>query len=51
MRAETCTHSANCVDDSRDFSGAALGLVLDMLVVVQRQVHSPRLSRSLTSLS
>ena len=51
MRAETGTHSANRADDLRYSSGAALGLVLDMPVVVQRQVRSPRLSRSSTSLS
>ena len=49
MCAETCTHSANCADDRRDSSGAALGPVLDMPVMVQRQVHSSRLSRSSTS--
>ena len=36
MRAETGTHSANCAADRRDSSGAALGLVLDMPVIVQR---------------
>ena len=34
--AVTCTHSANCADDPRDFPGAALGPVIDMPVVVQR---------------
>ena len=32
------THSANCAGDRRDSSGAALALVLDMPVVVHRQV-------------
>ena len=36
--AETGTHSTNCADDRRDSSGAALGLVLDMPVIVHRQV-------------
>ena len=36
MRAETGTHSANCAADRRDSSGAALGPVLDMPVIVQR---------------
>ena len=35
--AETGTHSANCAADRRDSSGAALGPVLDMPVVVQRR--------------
>ena len=34
MRAETRSHSANCADDRRESSGAALGPVLDMSVVV-----------------
>ena len=25
MRVETCTHSANCADDRRDYPGAVLG--------------------------
>ena len=45
----TCTHSANCADDRRDFPGAALGPVFDMPVVVQRHMHCPRVSRSSTS--
>ena len=49
--AVPCTHSANCADDRRDSSGAALGPVIDMPVVVQRHMHSPRVSRSSTSLS
>ena len=44
--AVTCTHSANCADDRRDFPGAALGPVFDMPVVVQRHMHCPRVSRS-----
>ena len=40
--AETCTHSANCADDRRDSPGDALGQVIDMPVVVQRHMHSPR---------
>ena len=51
MRAETCTHSANCADDRRDFPGAVLGPGADMPVVVQRHMHSSRVSRSSTSLS
>ena len=47
--AVTCTHSANCADDRRVFSGAALGPVLDMPVVVQLHMHCPRVSRSSTS--
>ena len=47
--AVTCTHSANCADDRRDFPGAALGPVFDMPVVVQRRMHCPRVSRSSTS--
>ena len=35
-------HSANCADDRRDSSGAALGPVLDMPVIVQRQLRSSR---------
>ena len=49
--AVTCSHSANCADDRRDFPGAALGPVIDMPVAVQRHMHSPRVSRSSTSLS
>ena len=37
MRAETCTHSANCAEDRRDPTRAVLGLYV--LVVVQRQVR------------
>ena len=51
MRAETCTHSANCADDRRDSPGDALGPVLDMPGFVQRHMHSPRVSRSSTFLS
>ena len=40
MRAETSTHSANCAHDRRDYSGAALGPVLDMPILVPRQVRS-----------
>ena len=40
MRAETSTHSANCAHDRRYYSDAALGPVLDMPVLVQRQVRS-----------
>ena len=43
--------SANCADDRRDSPGAALGRVLDMPVVVHRHMHSPRMSRSSTTLS
>ena len=42
MCAETRTHSANCAVLRRDSSGAALGPVLDMPVIVQRQVRSLR---------
>ena len=45
------TYSANCADDRRDSPGVALGPVLDMPVVVQRHMHSPRMSRSSTTLS
>ena len=34
--SETGTHSANCAADRRDSSGAVLGPVLDMPVIVQR---------------
>ena len=37
MHAATSTHSPNCAADRRDSSGAALGPVLDMLVIVQRR--------------
>ena len=47
----TCTHSANCADDRRDSPGAVLGPVVDMPLIVQRHMHSSRLSRSSTSLS
>ena len=36
--AATCTHGANCADDRRVSSVGTLGLVLDMPVVVHRQV-------------
>ena len=42
MCAETSTHSANCPVLRRDSPGAALGPVLDMPVIVQRQMHSLR---------
>ena len=48
--SETGAHSANCAVLRRNYSDAALGLVLDMPVIVQRQVPL-RLSRSSTSLS
>ena len=51
MRAETCTHSANCADDRRYSPGAVLGPGVDMPVIVQRHMHNSRLSRSSTSLS
>ena len=41
----------NCADDRRDSPGDALGPVLDMPIVLQRHMHSPRMSRSSTSLS
>ena len=51
MRAEANTNSANCAHDRRDYSCAVLGLVVDVPVIVQRQVRSSRSSRSSTSLS
>ena len=39
--AVTCTHSANCADDRRDFPGVALGPVVNTPVVVQRHMHCP----------
>ena len=47
--AVTCTHSANCADDRRDFPGVALGPVVNTPVVVQRHMHCPRVSWSSTS--
>ena len=41
----------NCADDRRDSPGVVLGLGVDMPVIVQRHMHSSRLSRSSTSLS
>ena len=38
LRAETGTHCANCAVLRRDSSSAAPGLVLDMPVIVHRQV-------------
>ena len=38
--AETGTHSGNCAVLRRDSSGAVLGLVVGVPVVVQRQVRS-----------
>ena len=39
MCAETCTHSANCAADVGILQVPFLGLVLDMLVVMHRQVR------------
>ena len=41
---ETCTHSASCAADRRNSPGAALGLVLDMPIVVHRQMRGRRTS-------
>ena len=43
--------SVQTVQTTSSFPGVALGPVLDMPVVVQRHMHSPRVSRSSTTLS
>ena len=36
----SCSHSANCAENRRNSPGAVLGLVVDVPVLVQRQVRS-----------
>ena len=43
MRAETCTHSANCSEDRRDPTGAVLGQCLRLASVVSASVCYPTL--------
>ena len=43
MRAETCTHSANCAEDRGDPTGAVLGQCLRLASVVSASVRYPTL--------
>ena len=51
LRAETCTHSANCAEDRRDSTGAVLGQCLRLASVVSASVRHPSLTRSTPSTS
>ena len=51
LRAETCTHSANCAEDCRVSTGAVLGQCLRLTSVVSASVRHPTLTRSTPSTS
>ena len=51
LRAETCTHSANCAEVCGASTGAVLGLCLRLTSVVSASVRHPPLTRSTPSTS
>ena len=51
LRAETCTHSANCAAVCGDSTGAVLGLCLRLTSVVSASVRRPSLTRNTPSMS